>query len=59
VTLRVARWAAGELTRAVPPEWIYGALGVGAVMYATLFGLGAAGYRMLFIKHETAGDFAP
>jgi hypothetical protein len=57
--LRVAQWAAGELARAVPPDWIYDGLVLGAVLYATLFGLGAAAYRTLFLKHETAGELEP
>jgi hypothetical protein len=59
VALRVAQWAAGELARAVPSDWIYGGLVIGAVLYATLFGLAAAAYRTLFLKHETAGVLGP
>jgi hypothetical protein len=59
VALRVAQWAAGELARAVPPDWIYGGLAIGAVLYATLFGLGAAAYGTLFLQHETAGEPRP
>ena len=46
--------AAGELAtllaRAVPPAWIYAGLAAGAVLYAALFGLGAAAYRTLYLS---------
>lgn len=57
VALHIAQWGAGELARAVPPDWIYCGLAVGAALYATLFALGATGYRMLLLQHETAGEF--
>ncbi len=45
--------AVGELAalsaRAVPPAWIYAGLGAGVVLYAALFGLGAAAYRTLYL----------
>ena len=44
----------GELARllasAVPPAWQYAGLTAGAVLYALLFGLGAAAYRTLYLK---------
>jgi len=36
--------------RTVPSVWIYAGLGAGAVLYATLFGLGAAAYRTLYLS---------
>lgn len=35
----------------VPPLLIYLALGVGALLYALLFGLGAFAYRTLYLQH--------
>lgn len=35
------------LVRNIPPLWLYGGLAVIAALYAALFGLGAAAYRML------------
>ena len=32
----------------IPPLWLYGAAAFAALMYATLFGLGAAAYRTLY-----------
>jgi hypothetical protein len=32
----------------IPPAWLYGGLAFVAVMYAALFGLGAAAYRTLY-----------
>lgn len=34
--------------RNIPPLWLYGGLAFFAVMYAALFGLGAAAYRALY-----------
>ncbi len=36
--------------RAIPMNWLYLALTLGATLYATLFGLGAAAYRTLYIQ---------
>ena len=36
------------LFRNIPPLWLYGGLAFVAVMYAALFGLGAAAYRALY-----------
>jgi hypothetical protein len=38
----------------VPPIWIYLALGIGALFYLLLFGLGAFAYRTLFLHSNTA-----
>jgi hypothetical protein len=34
--------------RNIPPAWLYGGLAVFALLYATLFGLGATAYRTLY-----------
>jgi hypothetical protein len=44
------------LVRVIPPLWLYGILGVGAFLYVTLFGLGAAAYRTLYLRPSLAGD---
>jgi hypothetical protein len=41
-----------SLAHAVPPEWIQDGLAVSAVLYAALFGLGIAAYRMLYRNSE-------
>jgi hypothetical protein len=45
--------AAGELAallaNAMPPAWLYVGLAAGSVLYAVLFGLGAAAYRTLYL----------
>jgi hypothetical protein len=38
------------LARTVPPSWAYESVAVCAVLYAVLFGLGAAVYRTLYLK---------
>jgi len=45
-----------SLASAVPPDWIYGGVAVGAVLYAALFGLAAAAYRTLYLTQEIAGE---
>jgi len=44
------------LVRVIPPLWLYGILGVGAFLYVTLFGLGAAAYRTLYLSPSTGDD---
>jgi hypothetical protein len=44
------------LFRVIPPLWLYGALGLGVFLYVTLFGLGAAAYRTLYLQPPLAGD---
>jgi hypothetical protein len=44
------------LVHVIPPLWLYGILGVGAFLYVTLFGLGAAAYRTLYLRPSSAGD---
>ncbi len=41
--------AASSVARSIPPLWIYCGLGLLAVMYTTLFGIGAAAYRTLYV----------
>jgi hypothetical protein len=43
------------LVHAIPPMWLYGILGVGVFLYVTLFGLGAAAYRTLYLS-PSLGD---
>jgi hypothetical protein len=43
------------LVHVIPPLWLYGILGAGIFLYVTLFGLGAAAYRTLYLP-PTAGD---
>jgi len=42
--------AASSVARIIPPLWIYCGLGLVAVMYTTLFGIGAAAYRTLYVN---------
>jgi hypothetical protein len=44
------------LLRVIPPLWLYGTLGLGIFLYVTLFGLGAAVYRTLYLRPSSAGD---
>lgn len=36
--------------RIQPPTWAYAGIALGAVLYAVLFALGAAGYRVLYLQ---------
>ena len=47
---------ASLLARVIPPLWLYGTLGFGILLYVTLFGLGAAAYRTLYLRPSSAGD---
>ncbi len=38
------------ITRNIPPLWLYGGLAFVATLYATLFGLGAAAYKLLYAQ---------
>jgi hypothetical protein len=49
-------WAA-LLLQVVPPIWLYGAMAAGALLYAALFGLGAAAYRSLYRQPSPAGHY--
>ena len=44
------------LVRVIPPAWLYGVFAAGAMLYAVLFGLGAAAYRTLYLRPSLAGD---
>jgi hypothetical protein len=44
------------LVHVIPPMWLYGTLGLGIFLYVTLFGLGAAAYRTLYLRPSSAGD---
>jgi hypothetical protein len=46
------------LLHVIPPAWLYGILGVGTFLYVTLFGLGAAAYRTLYLRPSSVGDFS-
>jgi hypothetical protein len=46
------------LVHMIPASWLYGILGVGIFLYVTLFGLGAAAYRTLYLRPSSAGDFS-
>lgn len=41
------------LVRVVPSTWLYGVFAAGAMLYAALFGLGAAAYRTLYLRSST------
>jgi hypothetical protein len=43
---------AALLAHTVPPTWAYEAIAVCAVLYAVLFGLGAAVYRTLYLQPD-------
>jgi hypothetical protein len=47
---------ASLLVRVIPPLWLYGALGLGILLYVTLFGLSAAAYRTLYLRSPSAGN---
>jgi hypothetical protein len=44
------------LVSVIPPLWLYGTLGLGILLYVTLFGLGAAAYRTLYLRSSSVGD---
>jgi hypothetical protein len=45
---------AALLQRVIPPLWFYGGMAAAAVLYATLFGLGAAAYSTLYRQPSSA-----
>ncbi|HWJ34901.1 MAG TPA: hypothetical protein VNR70_06525 [Steroidobacteraceae bacterium] len=47
---------AALLERVIPSTWLYGVIVAGALLYAALFGLGAAAYRTLYLQPSIAGD---
>lgn len=44
------------LFRVIPPLWLYGSLAIGIFLYVTLFGLGAAAYRTLYLQPSLVGN---
>jgi hypothetical protein len=44
------------LVHVIPPLWLYGTLGAATFLYVTLFGLGAAAYRTLYLRPSSAGN---
>jgi hypothetical protein len=42
------------LLRAIPPLWFYGSMAAAALLYAALFGLGAAAYSTLYRQPSSA-----
>jgi hypothetical protein len=44
------------LVHAIPQGWLYVGLAVSAVLYAALFGLGAAAYRTLYLRPAMVGN---
>jgi hypothetical protein len=38
------------LMHAIPPTWLYAGLGIGVLLYVSLFGLAAAAYRVLYLQ---------
>ena len=52
----VARELDAALGRVIPLEWLYVAMAAGTILYAALFGLGAAAYRTLYLNPHSAGD---
>lgn len=47
---------AAVLLRVIPPLWLWGGLGIGIFLYVTLFGLGAAAYRTLYLQPALVGN---
>jgi hypothetical protein len=52
----VARELDSALVRVIPLEWLYGTVAAGTILYAALFGLGAAAYRTFYLNPRSAGD---
>lgn len=51
--MSVIEFAAGMVCvveRSIPTTWLYVSLGLAALLYAMLFGLGAAAYRTLYLQ---------
>ena len=48
--LSTSKDVVATLVGAIPPMWIYEGLALAAVLYAVLFGLGAAAYRTLYLE---------
>jgi hypothetical protein len=56
VVMSSAGGLAALLVHAIPPLWWYGGLALGIFLYVTLFGLGAAAYRTLYLPSPLAGN---
>jgi hypothetical protein len=49
----VTQSLSSSLAHLVAPDWLYGGLIAGATLYAALFGLLIAGYRMLYVRSDS------
>jgi len=47
------------LARIQPPTWVYAGVALCAVLYAVLFGLGAAVYRALYLQPLNGSELVP
>ena len=56
VVMSSAGGLAALLVHVIPPLWWYGGLALAIFLYVTLFGLGAAAYRTLYLRSPLAGD---
>ena len=56
ILVEAARQLDSALSGAIPAEWLYAVLAAGAILYAALFGLGAAAYRTLYLETFSAGE---
>ena len=56
VVMSSAGGLAALLVHVIPPLWWYGGLALAIFLYVTLFGLGAAAYRTLYLRPSLAGD---
>jgi hypothetical protein len=48
--LTATAWLGEWITRAIPPEWLYGAVALGAACYVVLFVVGTIAYRTLYVN---------
>jgi hypothetical protein len=49
---QAAQTLGNMVTREISPVWIYGGAGLALLLYASLFGLGAAAFRTLLVTSE-------
>lgn len=49
----MTRSLSASFAHTVAPDWLYGGLIAGAVLYAALFGLLIAGYRTLYVRSDS------
>jgi hypothetical protein len=54
--MAVMQGLAVALLRAIPADWIHGGLALSAALYAALFGLGIAAYRILYVNSTFPGE---